>query len=164
MSNMPPNIQVIFDNMTVFQRTYCEYRSKGLSQSSSAEKAGSNGKDVNALKCVGYAIEQLDGTKEYISFLQIERAKVLPIDELEIIASLREVYQECMRKEEFREANKALELMGTVIGLFGRNKIMVRPETGTDAFKDEGVEVNNTNDRIAKLQSMMKDLNKGKQS
>ena len=161
MSNLPPNIQVIFDNLTVFQRTYCEYRSKGLSMATAAEKAGSNGKDNNALKCVGYAIEQLDGVKEYISYLQMERAKVLPVDELEIIARLREVYSSCMLKEEFREANKALELMGTIIGLFGRNKIMVKPETGTDSFKDEGGE-NNTSERIAKLQSMMKDLNKTK--
>jgi hypothetical protein len=160
MANLPPNIQTIFDNMTTFQRTYCEYRSKGLSQAIAAEKAGSNGKDKNALTCVGYAIEQLDGAKEYISYLQMERAKVLPVDELEIIAKLREVYSECMRLEEYREANKALELMGTIIGLFGRNKIMVKPETGADSFKDEGVE-NNTNERIAKLQSMMKDLNKG---
>jgi len=160
MANLPAHIQTIFDNLTVFQRTYCEYRSKGLSQATSSEKAGSNGKDKNALACVGYAIEQLDGVKEYISHLQQERAKVFPIDELEIVAKLRDVYTECMRNEDYKEANKALELMGAIIGLFGKNKIMVKSDTSSEAFKDEGLETS-ASERMAKLQSMMKDLKKG---
>ena len=75
MSKLPENIQNIFDNLTGFQKTYCEYRSKGLSQSVSAEKAGSNSQDKQALASVGYSIEQLPGVKDYLAYLKEERAK-----------------------------------------------------------------------------------------
>ncbi len=161
MAAMPPEIQNICDNLSGFQKTYCEYRSKGLTQALSAEKSGSEAKDRMTLGSVGAQIERIPGVKEYIAYLIQERARITPIDELEIIQKLRIVHSECMLAGNFHQANKALELMGSIIGLFGGAKTgsKQKPET-VNAFKDEGVEVNGTNDRILKLQSMMKDLNR----
>lgn len=160
MAKMPDNIQIIFDNLSGFQKTYCEYRSKGLTQALSAEKAGSEGKDRTALSNIGCSVERLPGVREYVEYLRQERAKIIPIDEVEIITKLRDVYTDAMSSGSLAQANKALELMGTIIGIFGATKATTKKvDTASDAFKDEGVE-NTTNDRIAKLQSMMKDLNR----
>jgi len=166
MSKMPEALQAQVDNMTPLQRKYCEFRARGLKQGVSAEKAGSTASDRNALSRTGYQIEQLPGCKEYISWLQQERAKVAMLDEVEIIHKLRAIYDAAMVTEKLKEANTSVELMGKLIGLFGSKEIAKpvedtnKTKNDVNAFKDEGEEPNQTEARIAKLQEMLKDVNK----
>lgn len=169
MSKLPDNLQVIVENMTPFQRKYCEYRAKGLKQAAAAAKAGSSSEDKTNLGRVGYQVEQMVGYKDYILWLQQERAKVAMIDEIEIIDKLRRIYDQAMTIDKLKEANTSVELMGNLIGLFGAKGIPMTTKeaeiengtaNNTGAFKDEGLEENETNERLAKLQQMMKDLNK----
>ncbi len=163
MAKMPDDMQNVYDNLNGFQRTYCEYRSKGMSMALAAEKAGSGAKDRISMQSVGASIERIPGVKDLVAYFQAERAKVVPIDEVELIAKLRKVYEEAMDEKNFGQCNKSIELMGTMIGVFnGKEKTgPKKPDSKADAFKDEGLDAGATNDRIAKLQSMMKDLNKG---
>lgn len=166
MSKLPDNLQVIVENMSPFQRKYCEYRAKGLKQGAAAAKAGSNSEDKANLSRIGHQVEQMPGYKDYILWLQQERAKVAMIDEIEIIDKLRSVYSESMNGNKFREALGSVELMGKLIGLFGGKEILTAPKSeeqtkeNVSAFKDEGEEPNETDARLAKLQQMMKDINK----
>ena len=162
MPKLPPELESIVQNLTSFQRTYCEYRSRGLSQSVSAEKAGSQASNRETLGRTGYQVEQVAGVKEYINYLKEEKAEVFPIDELEIVSKLRDVYREAMEAGKYKDANVALEMMGTIIGIFGHGKTGPKPNketfNNTDPFRDEGREQEAVGVRVAKLQSMVKDL------
>lgn len=158
-----PELQVKISNLSAFQRKYCEYRSKGLTQSLAALKAGSTAQDEAARGRVGYQIEQIDGVKDYIYFLSNERAKITGIDELEVISKLREVYDASMKNEKFQYALGSVELLGMMIGLFskqgkGRNVDTV-PVNPVEAFKEEEDQIQ-SEDRIKQLQTMLKALNK----
>ena len=168
MAKLPENLQIIVENLSPFQRKYCEYRAKGLTQSLCAEEAGSQGKDKTAKGRIGYQVEALPGVKDYILWLQQERAKVAMIDDIEIIEKLRKVYDDAMTDGKYPAANEAVRLMGMLIGLF-YSKSSIPQEiieatttttNNTDAFKEDGEEINETDLRLEKLQQMMKDLNK----
>ena len=163
--NLPPDLDNIVANMTPFQRKYCEFRATGYKQGQAAIKAGSES-EGSAANRVGYQTENLPGSKEYILFLQKERAKVACIDEVEIIGKLRKIYDEAMDKSRFSEACKAVELMGTTIGIFGSNmkgvakkELLQGEREATNAFKEEG-EGTPTEERIKKLQDMIRQVNK----
>ena len=168
MAKLPDNLQNIYDNMNPLQKKYCEYRSKGLSQSNAALKAGSEAQGKNNLSRVGYGIEQMPGHKDYITHLQQARATVAMIDNIELIDKLRTVYDAAMTNDKFKEALGSIELMGKLIGLFGsavggsKTNIVELPittENNVEAFTDEDAPVNQTDDRITKLQQMMRDVN-----
>ena len=158
---MPQELEAMVENLTGFQRKYCEFRSKGMTQSLSAQKAGSEVKDSASRGRVGYQIEQMPGVKEYIHFLQEQRSKVVGVDELEIIQKIRAVYEAAMASDCYKEANVSAKLLGETIGLFGKadGRSVNRHSKPQDAFEEdnEGVE---TEDRIKRLQGMMRDLNK----
>ena len=168
MSKLPEELQVIVENLNPFQRKYCEYRAKGLKQATAAEKAGSSSEDRNNLGRIGYAVEQIAGVKDYILWLQQARAKVAMIDEVEIIDKLRAIYEAAMDNTKLKEANTSVELMGNLIGLFGSKGVTTvsketnteQPKNNTEAFKEE--EANETDQRLAKLQQMLKDINHSK--
>src|SRR5687768_14798140 len=109
---MPEDLRHKVEGMTAFQRSYCEYRARGLSQSVSASKAGSNAADKEARSRVGYQIEQLDGAKDYIVWLQQQRAKTAVIDHIEVIDMLRKVYDAAFVDKKFKEANVSAHLIG----------------------------------------------------
>ena len=171
MSKLPEELQIIVENLSPFQRKYCEYRAKGLVQSLAAEKAGSIGKDRTAKGRIGYQVEALPGVKDYILWLQQERAKVAMIDDVEIIDKLRKVYEEAMSDSKYSAANDAVRLMGMLIGKFYAKA----PQTDTLKVEQELTTNNNTNafqedtedntpnevdQRLEKLQQMIKDINK----
>jgi hypothetical protein len=170
-NNLPEHIRDKVSNLTGFQRKYCEFRSKGFSQGLAARKAGSQGTDANQYK-IGHAVEQIPGVKDYIQYLQDVRAKITGVDEVEVIAKIREVFEAAMKAEgtQLKTALGAAELLGESIGLFGKpatsrnkgvgGKTEEVPDSGTEAFR-EGAEDDPTMDRINRLQQMMKDLNKG---
>ena len=168
MSKLPDNLQILVENMTPFQRKYCEYRAKGLKQALAAERAGSDAEGKANLGRVGHQVEQIPGYKDYILWLQQERAKVAMVDEVEILDKLRRVYDDALSLGKLREANGSVELMGKLIGLFGSRDIITKDDgeksegskNNTSAFKDEGDEPNETDVRMAKLQQMLKDINK----
>jgi hypothetical protein len=135
-----------------------------------AKRAGSSSEDKQALTRAGYQIENIPGVKEYILWLQNQRALVTTVDETEIVDKLREIYRGAITGDKFKEACDAVKLLGMVIGMFGAgamgNKVIADKKKlddgskpNTDAFKD-GDDENETEDRLKKLQAMMKDLNK----
>lgn len=165
-------LQAKVDNMTPFQRKYCEYRAKGLKQPDAAEKAGSDAKDRGTLGRVGYNTEQMAGVKEYIQFLQESRARSAVVDNLELIEKLRKVYEEAMSAGKFADANKAVELLGNMIGAFkpqvqssegaATGSSAHKPKNNTKAFTEEREDLDSPiDDRLSKLQNMMRELNKG---
>lgn len=164
MTKMPDNIQNIYDNLTGFQKTYCEYRSRGLSQAVAAEKSGSAAKDKGALASVGFQVESTTGIREYIDFLKEERAKTLPIDETEVVGKLRKVYEKAMEDGDYKAANEAVKLLGMVVGTFGAGKTGPRSkqdkEDEANPFKDEGMEPGTVSNRLNKILAMQKDLDK----
>jgi hypothetical protein len=174
MAELPEDLKVQLENFTPFQRTYAEYRAKGLKQSEAAHRAGSNASDKTARGRVGYQCEQLPGIKEYIFWLQQQRAKVAMIDQTEIIDKLRHVYDGAMLDCKYKDANTSVELLGKLIGLFVSNggiKIDTKQDVAqaglannTEAFNDEGDDAtqNETLIRMEKLQQMLRDVNKGK--
>lgn len=167
MSELPPDLEPLVENFSPFVRTYCEYRSKGLKQGEAARRAGSNASDKNAMSRVGYQAEQSPGAKEYIFWLQQQRAKVAMIDQVEIIDKLRQIYDQSMKVEKFKEANTSVELMGKMIGLFGASAIKngtvaeAQKDT-TEAFKEADATDNETLARMEKLQEMLREVNKSK--
>ncbi len=162
--DMPAEIEDLVANMSSLQRKYCEFRSMGLKQGEAANKAGSEAQGAGANR-VGYQYENMPGSKEYIEWLKKERGKVSGLEEAEVVRKLREVYKEAMLTGDLKSANKAIELMGTAIGMWGSGGLrsvggkVGTAQDSTKAFKedDEGIE---TEDRIKKLQDMMVTLNK----
>lgn len=155
------------EKMTTFQRKYAEYRGRGLNQADSALKAGSKSKDRGALGRVGYNTEAtVDGVKEYIAYLQNLKAKSACVSETEIIEMLRDTYRSAMESGKFADANKAAELLGSYIGMFGKaNKGALdttsskegKIKNNVSAFKDEG---ETTEDRTKRLGTLLNLVNK----
>ena len=166
-SKMPMDLQNLYDNMSTFQKKYCEYRAKGLTQGDAAKRAGSNATGTS-LNRVGYNTEQEEGSKALISWHLEQRAKTVLLDDIEILDKLREVYKEALEANKFSDANKAIELMGTMIGIFGNTKAargsdahqknQKSTKNNTSAFREEDAD-NETEDRIKKLREMMKEVN-----
>ncbi len=161
---MPLEIQNLVANMTPMTKSYCEHRAAGHKQGTAAIKAGSKADGPHANR-VGYQIEQMPGTKDYILWLQQERCKASSVDDAEIISLLRDVYRESMSAASFKDANRSIELMATIAGMLGKNPVsvakkeaIVAERESTNAFKDQEGD-SRTEDRIKDLQRMMKDLN-----
>lgn len=167
MAELPPELEATVTNLSPFQRVYCEYRAKGLKQGEAAHRAGSNAADRNSRSRIGYQVEQLAGVKDYIFWLQQQRAKVAMIDQVEIIDKLRQIFDSSMRLDKFKEANTSVELMGKLIGLFGNSSVLATKaltdqasRDTVESFKDSDASDNETLDRMEKLQQMLKDVNK----
>lgn len=117
---MPDDLKSKVLNMNPFNRKYCEYRSMGIAMADAAEKAGSTAKDREARTRVGWNIENKDNkvAKEYILWLQEQRARAAHVDRNEVVEMLRNSYQEAMSNKKFGDAIKAAEHLGNMIGLF----------------------------------------------
>jgi hypothetical protein len=187
---MPDELKARVLGMNVFQRKYCEYRAMGMVCADAAEKAGSTAKDRQARTRVGWNIEnQNDGAKEYILWLQEQRARAAMVDNNEVIDMLRNVYREAMSNNKFSEANKAAELLGATIGMFAQGKSspkgMSTPNPGqpsndkdlsdadmkrVEAFSEEideedeqkSINSESLDQRMETLQKLYRDLNRGK--
>lgn len=119
---MDESLIPLVQNMTQFQKRYCEYRARGHKQADASKKAGSSASDRGALGRVGWNTEQVEGVKEYIDFLIKEFAQDACVSPTEIINKLRAVYDEAMMNGKYAEANKATELMGNMINVFDKHK------------------------------------------
>lgn len=165
-TKIPEFIKIKIDQFTPFQRAYCEYRAQGMSQSISAKKAGSSAEDKPSLSRIGFQVEQIDGAKDYIDWIKQQRIAGSIVDGVMVIQMLRKVYDEALKDTKtLKDANTAAELIGRAIGLFGKtagmgllNQKAEAPKTDTTAFKEED-EDNETEDRIQRLQQLMKDMN-----
>jgi len=159
---LPPDLEAKVNNLSALQRKYCEYRSRGIVQAECMKLAGSTSQDYKVRADMGYQIERMDGAKEYIEYLKAMRAKVLEVEEEEVIQKLRDIYQASMSAEKFQYAVQSVQLMGESIGMFGKSKVTKSKEEGVEldkdpeAFKSEGVQ-----DQLGKLRNMLKDINKG---
>lgn len=164
-TKMPDEIRRKLELRTPLQKKYAEYRAKGLSQSDSASKAGSNAKTKEALGRVGYNIEQEDGIKQYIAYLMEKRANLAMVDSIEIIDKLRETYERAMEENKFSDANKATELLATMAGLIGKGAVASTVKDSSakkaakndvGAFKEEG---ETTQERMNKLSTLIREVN-----
>lgn len=167
---MSEELQVKIEKMTIFNKKYCELRARGYKQPDAAKIAGSTAKDRPALGRVGYHVETtVDGAKEYIAWILNNRAKVVYVDENEIVSKLRTTYVEAMDHRKFADAVKAVELLGRMIGCFERaqnqgkvTKINETQPNQTDAFKED-VEDIGTDKKLKLISNMINDLGlKGK--
>ena len=172
MQELSPEIKSLVENFSTFQKAYCEYRAKGLSQYMAAKKAGSTAQDNSTMGKVGYQVEQIPGAKEYIDFLVNQRMAISVIDGVTIINLIKNVYDTAMKNDNLKEANAAAKMLGEAIGLFGKKGTVVDTQkldepvggAGANAFTadDEDGTNNKTKDRLDQLQQMLKDLNKSK--
>lgn len=165
MSNqikLPLELETKVNNLSPMQRKYCEFRSRGISQSECVKMAGGTSSDYKTRADIGYQIERMDGTKDYIEFLKACRAQVLDVEAAEVIHKLREVYTASMDKEKFQYAVQSAQLLGETIGLFGKGGKAKAKETeeendgDPEAFKGE-----TASDKVKLLQKMMREINKG---
>ncbi len=171
---MPEDMKLKVELMSTFQRTYCEFRARGFSQSQSAQRAGSTANEKKDLGRVGWQVETVDGAKDYIAWLKEQRAKTSIIDRTKVIEMIAEVYKVAMDKEELKEANNAAKLLGQALGLFDHKTLGVAnkeevstsvSKNNTDAFKDgedTELEPNQSDSKYKELQDMLKELNKAK--
>lgn len=173
---MPAALKAIVDNFSPFQRKYLELRARGMTQADAAKKAGSTAKGKEAMSRVGYSIEQMDGAKDYMYWLNEQRMKVALVDDIEIVQMLRNVYNEALLLGKLGDANKSAELLGNYIGMFvkdtqktGIGKLAkegkeATQNTKTTAFKDddeyEGTLSDKSREKYQHLQKLLKDLNK----
>ena len=166
---MPEELQSKLERLSPFARRYCELRAKGMKQSDASEKAGSSAKGRDSLGRVGYNTEQLDGAKEYIMWLEYKRAKASVVDELEIVQKIRDTYDQAMMDGKYSDANKAMEMLGNMIGAFA-NKNATKDtalnegknlnqgvRNNTKAFKEDSDHVE-VDDRTSRLLRMVNDI------
>ena len=157
------------DKMTTFQRRYCEYRGRGLNQPDSAKKAGSKADGRGPLGRVGYNIEAtVEGAKDFISYLQTCKARAACVEEVEIIEMLRSSYRMAMDSGKYGDANKAAELLGNHIGMFGKRlgqqegssqQEGSKVKNNVEAFKDHGETHEERSHKIGKMLNLVKGNN-----
>lgn len=160
-ANMPDVLKAKVDNFTPLQRRYAEHRAKGLTQAQAIRNAGSIA-DPKNMASLGYQIEQMDGVKEYILFMQNEKSKICPVDELELIAMLRTIYTLALDKGLLKDANKTVELMGNMIGHFGKGaaKPLEGSKTTSEAFHEEDSDDGEEGSRADRVKRLLDSLNK----
>lgn len=162
---LPEDLKAKVENMTRMQRLYCEFRAKGISQSESMLRAGSDSKDPESRGRIGYQIEQIDGAKDYIQYQKELRSQAAGLDVEELITYFRDAYHQAMATNHVKEAILAAEQLGRIIGVFGKGGMQVivgkeKAETKNEvgAFKEEEADTE-TKDRITTLQGMLRELN-----
>ncbi len=161
---LPPALEAKVNNLSPLQRKYCEYRSRGISQSECMKLAGSTSQDYKTRADMGYQVEHMEGAKEFIEYLKVMRAKVLAVEEEEIIQNLRAIYRDAMDDKKFQYAVQSMQLLGESIGMFNKGKVSkVKTEASTSdtdddnqVFKGEGV-----SEKVQELRKMLKEVNKG---
>ena len=179
LTKMDPTLKALVSNMSPFQRTYLQMRSRGMSQADAAKRAGSQAGDQQSLGRVGYNVEQIKGAKDYMVYLQEQRTRISMVDEVEVIGNIRKVFEEAMTLGKMTDALKAAELLGNSIGMFGKTgssatlqerksekeikEASEQLDKKLEAFKEENIESGNqTDEKYKQLQKLLRDLNKAK--
>lgn len=164
MEKIPDTLAVKVENLTAFQRAYCEYRAKGLGRSLAVEKAGSKSTDKVGRSRIGYQLEKVDGVREYIEWLAQQRAQVKTLDEVGVVDLIKRVYDDAMREGKYKEANTAVGMLAEIVGLIGknaspkaiakRNEEQERQDSMTEAFQED----QDPSERVERLNLLIKDL------
>lgn len=178
MANLPEDLNEKVNNMTNLQKAYCRFRAKGLTAAESSSRAGSTAKDKGSLSRVGYQIEQMDGTKDYIEYLKSQRSQISSIDDHDLVTFLKDVYDQSMVDKNYREANKAAELIAKCLGMFSKDapvalkiakqeKEKNRASESVRAFQEDDDEENlgnlkYLNDKLERIQLMVNQVDKDK--
>jgi len=179
LKGLPDDLIKKVEYLSNFQRNYCYWRAKNLPMATSSQRAGSKAKTRDSLAKVGYQIEQIDGVKEFIAHLVSKRSTIASIDENDLLALLKDVYEQSMQDGNWREANKSAETMAKCLGMLTRNihdlgKKETSQATGsgktdnnedTSSFTEDLDDIgmgDQTSERIERLQTMMKEINKSK--
>lgn len=162
---MPVDLAQKVANFTPLQKRYAECRSRGMKQADAAQKAGSKASDRAALGRVGYGFEQLEGMKEYISYLYEKRAASSVLDEIELIEKLRAVIETGMDNGNLNACNKAIELMGLMIGAFKtqpKETKVSNPQgkikNNINVFKNDEEGSESSDDKLKAISSLMKSM------
>ena len=165
---MPKELQTKLERLSPMCRRYAEFRAQGLSQPDCARKAGSEAKDRETLGKAGWNMEQKEGIKDYILWLEHKRARSTTIDNVSLISKLLDTYEMAMVDGKYNDANKSLELLGNMSGAFANKAVPKsahkdnddegKPKTknATHAFTDDVEEIE-TDVRLKKLSAMLAD-------
>lgn len=172
MSDMTDIMTEQVYRMTNLQKNYCIFRARRFTQTQSASKAGSKATTKDSLARVGYQIEQMDGTKDYIEYLKTLRTTYTSIDEADVIKMMKDVYEQCVADSNLREANKAVELIAKSLGMMGKeakvkpmtpeatgDKVVTKENVGAFQEEDEGY---SAEDQLNRVNLMLKELERGK--
>lgn len=106
-------------DLTPFERRFVEAYLKCDSGAEAARVAGSNAKN---LEQVAYNTKKRPHVMTAIAVGLNYRIQAAALDDNEVIMKLREVFDAAMEDGKYAEANKAAELLGKTIGLFGNPK------------------------------------------
>ena len=101
---------------TPFEIRFAEaYLKNGGNATDAARTAGSK---ANALNRVGWNTLNTERVQKLIALGLRRRLEAAALDSTEIIQKLRETYFEALENKDFKEANRACELLGQAHGLF----------------------------------------------
>src|SRR3990167_1977837 len=106
----------ILKSCTPFEIRFAEaYLKNGGNATDAARTAGSK---ANALNRVGWNTLNTERVQKLIALGLRRRIEAAALDSTEIIQKIRENYLEALENKDFKEANRACELLGQAIGLF----------------------------------------------
>lgn len=141
-TKMPADIKAIWENLSNFEKSYAEFRVKGMSQANAAKSAGSKAKTNANLSRVGYNTEQREDVKRYMNYLMESRAKAAMVDDVDIIDKLNRTWEAAYAAGKYSDANKAAELLGQMAGLFQKNSpSAVKNQPAESPSKEKSVAV-----------------------
>ncbi len=158
------------NNYTELQKRYAEYRAKGFKMADSAQKAGSKATGRGGLSRTGWQFEQLEGMKEYITYLHEKRARASVLDEVELVEYLREQRRLAISNNKISDANKAVELLALMCGAIGVksakqeklekvDKSKGNSKNNINAFKDEDLEPE-SNKRLKAITELLREVDR----
>jgi len=138
--------------LTGQQRKYVMYRLTGdYNMAQAAELAGYKGDNLSA---VGSRLEALPNVTKAISEGTKERIKNAALSHVDIVNKFMEIWDRAMEAGKYNEANKAMEHIGRICGVFMSDKKQ-EPEVSKKK-DDQGSEINPENFKSSDEESDIK--------
>jgi len=91
---------------------------KAMDRATACKAAGSQVQDRVILQQLAWQTLRKPHVNVYFTYLTEKKNELAGVDKIEVIEGLRDILELCVNDGKYREALKALELMGSAIGLF----------------------------------------------
>jgi hypothetical protein len=91
---------------------------KSMDRATACKAAGSQVDNRDQLAVLAYQTLRKPHVTVYMTYLMEKKNEIAGVDKVEVIEGLRDVLEQCLAESKYREALKALELLGSAIGLF----------------------------------------------
>jgi hypothetical protein len=133
---------------------------KGMDRATACKAAGSSITDRVQLQRLAWETLRKPHVNVYMTYLMEKKNELAGVDKVEVIEGLRDILTLCTTDGKYREALKALELLGSAIGLFktvSQSTSIKKEKKGSslvDDGEDEGSEeavVKKDIDKLLKL-------------